>query len=196
MKRFLPLLLLAGCANSLEDDLAAIRAERIELERKLHVADNAPLWVTEGDEAFDRHLKDDDAQIPAFVYDHLLRKLHKMSADEIRSSTTEGYNYDQCLAAPAAMRGKFWRTTGRISRIWVEKTPGPGLPVDQVYAGVFYSDDGPIFFHVLEKPDMLELRQDTVELDGLFLKVCRYPLTEGRTIAAPFFMGKSLRKLL
>ncbi len=198
MKRFaLALWLFGGCASSVEDDFSTIRAERIELEERLSLAENAPLWVTEGEYAFDRFIQDDDSAIPSFMYDHLVRKLADRSAIEIRAATEEGFDWDRCLDSPASFRGRFWRVTGTIARIWVERIASADLPVRHVYAGVFYPRGGaPVFFHVLEKPDVLELHSDTVEIDGLFLKVIRTPTTNGRDVVAPFFLAKTMRRLM
>jgi hypothetical protein len=193
VRRLLPLLLL-GCARSFEDDLAEIRAERIRIEGQLQVADTAPIWVTEGEHAFPKFVKDDDSHLPSFVYDHIAKKLRAFSADEIRGQTQEGFGHARCLEMPAAFRGRFWRVTGTVARIWVE--PVPGGPVPELYGCVFYPERGaPVLVHLLEKPDILELYRDTVEIDGIFVKLLTYA-SEGREVAVPFFMAKTMRKLM
>ena len=197
MRRIVYLLLLPGCARTVRDDLADLRAERSRLEERLRVSEHSPIWVSEGDHAFERFLRDDDSEIPSFIYDHVLRKLAAQGDSAIRAATREGFDPAACLASPASFRGAFWRVSGMISRFWIQKIADPDCPASQVYAGVFYPDYGdPVFFHLLEKPDILELGADTVEIDGLFLKVVTFRSPGGRVLTAPFFMAKTLRRLM
>ncbi|GEM_PF-5650442 len=196
MKRLLSLLLLSAC-RTVDDDLADLRAERIRLEERLHTLESAPIWVSEGEQAFDRHIRDDDSNIPSFIYDHLFRKLRDRSADSIRAETCEGFDLRRSVASPGEFRGRFWRVTGTITKIWPETIDDPAAPVRRVFAGVIHPGGGsPVYFHLLEKPDILELRSDTVEMDGLFVKVLRFDAPGGRRIEAPFFVAKTLRRML
>lgn len=168
----------------------------MRIERRLQVAADAPVWVSEGENAFDQFVRDDDAQVPDFIYDHVARRLGERKDESIRAETREGFDPAKCLADPAAFRGRFWRVAGRIVRVWPEPLDA-GAPVSRVFAGVFYPEKGfPVFFHVIEKPDALELLKDTVEIDGLFVKVIRYTTPSGRTVTAPFFMARSVRRLM
>ena len=138
-----------------------------------------------------------DAEVPAFVYDHILAKLRDRTAESIRAETGEGFDPEKCVASPSAFRGKFWRVTGRIMRIWPEEVTGSAPPVPRIFAGIFFPDGGwPVYFHVIEKPDILELRSDTVEIDGLFVKVIVHQASSGRTVTTPFLIAKSMRRLL
>lgn len=192
MKRLPALLLLAAC-RTMDDDLARIRAERQRLEREIRIAEDVPLWTA----GFDPQIRDDDSNIPEHIYDHLIRKLHARGEASIRMETKEGFRFDRSLAAPGGFRGKFWRVTGTITRIWPEALEDPKAPVPRIFAGLFYVDeDQPVYFHLIEKPDALELGRDVVEIDGLFVKVLRFPLSGGRRIEAPFFIAKTMRRMM
>ncbi len=188
--RFLLLLpLLSGCRPSLRDELGALHAERVEMEADLEIREGTPMWIPD----FAKHLIDGDTYIPSFIYDHILAKLYQMAEPDIRVQTEEGFDPEN----PGESRGRFWRISGGIARIWPEKIPGSRAPLKRVYAGIIYTEEGfPILFHVIKKPEVLELGEDFVELDGLFLKTMLFQGAKGKTITAPFFLARSLRKLM
>jgi hypothetical protein len=66
-----------------------------------------------------------------------------------------------------------------------------------VHAGLFF-DRGqrPVIFHVVDKPDVLVLREDTVETTAVFVKMIEYTSASGRRLRAPFLVGKVLRRTL
>ena len=183
------LLVLAGCAPSLRSDLGEIRAQRIEMEETVTLAEDAPLWSP----SFEKYITDEDAFVPGFLYDHLLGKLCRLKKSEIRSRTEEGFDPDE----PEKNRGRFFRISGGIARIWPEAIPGSRSPLTRVFAGILYTEAGfPVLFHLAEKPEVLELGEDFVELDGLFLKTMIFRGAGGKTLVAPFFLAKTLRKLM
>ena len=182
----LPLLLLSCGAETFQNEL---RTERIEIREASSIKQNSPLWS----ETFEKEIFDGDTYLPRHIHDHILTKLHAMDSKVIRKKTREGFHPDR----PDESRGKFWRISGVIARIWPEEIPDSRSPLPRIFAGILYTDQGePVLFHLTEKPHVLELGEDTVEIDGLFLKEMKFQRASGKTITAPFFLAKSLRKLL
>jgi hypothetical protein len=182
----LSLLILINCSPSFDEEL---RVERVQNEKITPIKTETPLWTAE----FGKEIFDGDTYLPSHIYDHILGKLHKLSHKAIRKRTLEGFHPDN----PPHSRGKFWRISGVIARIWPEEIPDSHSPLSRVFAGILYTEEGlPVLFHLSEKPRVLELGEDVVELDGLFLKQMRFRGANGETIIAPFFLAKSLRKLL
>ena len=195
-----PLLLLllalpASCSYSLEGEIAATRAEITELRRR--IPPEAALWVHEGPENFNQFVEDDTPRVPDFIYLHLLRKLHGMSAAEIESAAAGTYDGERFAADPGAFRGRIYLTHGLIGELHTEPVTDPKHPVRSVHAGVFFDPARrPVLFHVIQKPDVLVLREDTVETAAVFVKMIEYTSKSGRRVIAPFFVGKVLRRYL
>lgn len=189
------LALLGGCSHSLESDLAGTRAEIHELENK--IPPESPLWIFEGPDRFDSFLTDNDPGIPDFLYHHLLRKLDGLSDEEIDAQSQGDFDFERCEKDPALFRGKVWRVHGVIGELHTEAVLDPKVPVQMAHAGVFFDSAlKPVLFHVTRKPEVLTLRQDAVETRALFIKWIDYKSRSGRTITAPFFVGKTLRRYL
>jgi hypothetical protein len=184
-----------GCARSLQQDSENLRAEIVELQKK--IPPEAPLWISDGPDGFDALVTDNDADIPDFLYHHLLRKFNGMSDEAIEGQSKGAFNRDECLRDPALFRGKIWRVHGVIAELHVENVKDPKNPGRQAHAGVFFDDAlRPSLFHVVDKPEILTLRLDSVETQALFVKWIEYKTKSGRTVTAPFFVGKTLRRYL
>jgi hypothetical protein len=189
------LALAAGCTNSVQQDTENLRAEIVELRKK--IPPEAPLWISEGPDRFDALVTDDDAGVPDFLYHHLLRKLNGMSEEEIDGLSKGTFNLDECSRDPALFRGKIWRVHGVIAELHAENAGDPRNPNRQAHAGVFFDDAlRPYLFHVVQKPEIVTLRKDSVETQALFIKWIEYKSKSGRTVTAPFFVGRTLRRYL
>ena len=187
--------LLGGCSYSLQPDIVNARAEIVELKRK--IPPESPLWIFEGPDKFDSFVPDYDAGVPDFLYHHLLRRLHAMSDAEIDGQVKGDFNLDECSRDPGLFRGRFWRIHGMIGELHAEQVTDPKHPVRLAHAGVFFDDSTrPFLFHVVQKPDVLMLREDLVESRAIFVKWIEYKTKSGRLVTAPFFIGKSLRRYL
>ena len=197
MRPLLPLILLfpLSCVHSLESDLSGTRAEIVELEKK--IPPESPLWIFEGPDRFDSFVTDTDPGVPDFLYHHLLRKLDGLSQDEVDAQTKGDFDYEEAHKDPGLFRGRIWRVHGVIGELHTERVDNPKVPVKLAHAGVFF-DPGlkPILFHVTRKPEVLTLREDSVETRAVFVKWIDYTSKSGRTITAPFFVGKTLRRYL
>jgi hypothetical protein len=194
--RFLVLgTLLGGCSYSLENDIGDARAQIVDLERK--IPPESPLWIFEGPDRFDAFLVDYDPGVPEFLYDHLLRKLDAMSQEEIDAQSKGEFDLDACSRDPALYRGKIWRVHGVIGEFHAEPVDHPHHPVPVAHAGVFFDANArPVLFQVTRKPDVLTLREDSVETRAVFVKWIEYTSRSGRLVTAPFFIGKTLRRYL
>jgi hypothetical protein len=187
--------LLGGCSYSLENDIGNARAEIVDLQRK--IPPESPLWIFEGPDRFDAFLADYDPGVPEFLYHHLLRKLDAMSSEEIDAQSKGEFDLDGCSRDPALFRGKIWRVHGVIGEFHAEPVENPKHPVRVAHAGVFFdANTRPVLFHVTQKPDVLTLRQDSVETRAVFVKWIEYTSRSGRLVTAPFFVGKTLRRYL
>lgn len=195
MRASVLLLSLASCSYSLEGEIAQTRAQIVDLERQ--IPPEAPLWVHEGPDNFNQFLEDDTPNVPDFIYHHLLRKLHAMSAAEVEALAQGTFDWDAIAKDPAAFRGKIIRAHGVIGELHTEPVADAKGPVRIVHEGVFF-DKGrrPVLFRVVQKPDVLVLREDTVETAAVFVKMIETTSKSGRRLIAPFFVGKVLRRYL
>jgi len=191
----LALAALASCSYSLEDDAAGLRTEIVGLKQR--IPPEAPLWISEGPHAFAPFLRDTTPHVPDFIYHHLLRRLHAIDEGSPDAKSQGDFDREACEKDPEKFRGRFWRVGGVIADLHPEPVDDPGNPVRTAHAGVFF--DGslrPILFHVVDKPEVLTLRDDTVETKAIFIKIIEYTSRGGRKVAAPLFIGKALRRTL
>jgi len=188
---FLP----GGCTRSVQQDTEDLRADIVELQNR--IPPEAPLWISEGPDRFDALVTDDDAALPDFLYHHLIRKFRALSDEDIEGLSQGRFNHEECARDPALFRGKIWRIHGVIGELHAEEVHDPKAPGRLAHAGVFFDDAlRPYLFHVAEKPEILTLRKDSVETQALFVKWIEYKSRSGRTVTAPFFVGKTLRRYL
>ncbi len=186
---------LSGCAHSLDADLVNTRAEIVELQKK--IPPEAPLWIFEGPDRFDSAVTDRDPGIPDFLWHHLLKKIDAMPDADIDAQAKGDFDYEGCRQDPALYRGHIWRVHGVIGEIHTEPVSNPRVPVAVAHAGVFFDPAlRPVIFHVTRKPEILTLRQDEVETRAVFVKWIEYKTKSGRTVSAPFFVGRTLRRYL
>jgi hypothetical protein len=191
----LALLALGSCSYSLADDAAGLRTEIVGLERS--VPPESPLWIAEGPNRFDPFLEDRSPHVPDFIYHHLLRRLHGMADREPDAQSQGDFDRAACEKEPSMFRGRFWRVHGVIADLHPEPLEDPRHPVRVAHAGVLFDETmQPVLFHVVDKPDVLTLREDTVEAKAVFVKIIEYTSRSGRKVAAPLFIGKSLRRTL
>ncbi len=183
--------LLSSCAADLHSELAGLRAEIDQLERT--VPPEAPLWISEGENAFPPFLDDHTARVPDFIYNHVLGKVAKMSTEEIDALTKGDFNLDECLKDPGAFRGRFYRVRGTIGILRAQPCDSDS-GLREVHAGLVWNDQRPSAFHAAVKPEVLYLHSDLVEFTGIFLKILRFTTKEGTVVDAPFFLAKSVRK--
>ena len=189
------LTLLAGCARSLGDDLADTRVEISDLEKK--IPPEAPLWIFEGPDRFDSFVPDGEPGVPDFLYHHLLRKLDALPDAEIDAQSKGDFDFEEAAKDPGLFRGRIWRVHGVIGELHTESVEDPRGPVPRAHAGVFFDSAlRPVLFHVTRKPEVLTLRQDAVETRALFVKWVDYKSRSGRTVTAPLFVGRTLRRYL
>ncbi len=175
--------------------MANVRTEIVALQGK--IPPEAPLWVHDGPDNFDQFITDDTPSVPDFIYLHLLRKLNAMSDAEVEALAPGPLDWDACAADPAKFRGRVFRAHGVIGELHTEPVEDAKHPVRTVHAGlIFEKGRRPILFHVVRKPDVLVLREDTVETAAVFVKMIEYTTVSGRRISAPFVVGRVLRRYL
>lgn len=181
---------MAGCRPaSLRGDLEEVRSEIQALEKR--IAPETPIYVEE----FEAALDDETPRIPGEIYEHVARHLSRMSDEEVRAKVDRNADYRLLLDEPSAMRGRFVRMEGVIGKIWTEPVGISGVPHPWIYAGiVFVKNRDPLLFHVIEKPDLLNLKEDLVYLDAIFLKVIEYQVQDGGKVRAPLIVGRRLHK--
>lgn len=185
-------LLLASCGRpSLDADLARMRAEIEALERELPA--DSPLWITEGENAFARHLDDRTARVPDFIYNHVLSKIAKSRAADLEAQVQGDFDAVAALKDPDAARGRFWKLRGVIGSLRSQGADADA-GVREVQAGLVWINEVPVLFHLAEKPEIVRLGEDVVELSGVFVKILQQRTRSGGTVEAPFFLAKSLRK--
>lgn len=189
------LLLLGACAYSLDDEVLEIRAEIAQLRKS--VPPESPIWISEGPDRFDLVVEDYSDRVPDYIYQHVLRKLHEMKPGEAEALSRGDFDWAACEADPAKFRGRFWCVRGVIGDLHAAAPGDRDFPVRRVFSGVLF--DGrmrPVLFHVVQKPDVLTLREDSVETKAIFVKMIEYTTRSGRRVVAPFFIGRTLRRFV
>ncbi len=185
---------LASCGQpGFRGHIAGIRAEIEALERS--IPPEAPLWPDQGEHDFNRHIEDYTPRIPDFIYNHVARKLAAMTEVDFQAAAQPKTDLEDLIANPARSRGKLFRVTGRIGHLAPERQRVDGSSKwREVFVGTLFNGEQPVHFHVVTKPDVVYLGSDEVDFIGVFVKVLGYPKAGEPTLAAPFFMAKSLRK--
>jgi hypothetical protein len=192
----LPAALGISCAAaSIDSELLELRAEIRHLEES--IPPEAPLWIHEGPDRFERFIEDYSADFPDFIYHHVVRNLIAMPDGGPARRSLGKFDLEACRKHPERFRGRFWRVSGIVGEIHPERTDTKAAGTDRMYAGVFFdSRMRPVLFHVTDKPEPLSLREDFVETEAIFVKLIEYVTKSGRRVVAPFFIGKSLRRYL
>jgi hypothetical protein len=191
MRRAAPLILLAACRGGLplDDEIRVVKSEVRHLEEE--ISTESPLWVPE----FDKLMDDDTPDVPEVVYRHVVRKLWKMSDEEIQTQVVKGAKSRALRDDPGAHRGRFYRIVGRVSRVWVEDVAFSGFPRPRIYGGIMYVNDRePVLFHSLTQPELLYVKEDMIGFEGVFLKIVSHELSGGGELRAPFLVARALRK--
>jgi hypothetical protein len=189
--RALALLLLAGCGTSLHDDLSGVRAEIRELQAR--IPPEAPLWIFEGPDRFDRFTEDGADSVPGHVRDHVLWRLTSGPEPVAEGS----FDWDAARRDPAAFRGKAWRFGGVIGDLRPEPVGDARHRVPAAHAGACFDERLRLhLFHVAEKPEVLTLREDSVVLTALFVQWVEIETRSGRRVSAPYFLGRHVRRTL
>lgn len=181
---------LAGCRPvGLQSDLEEVRSEIRVLEKR--IPPETPIYVQE----FESALDDETPRIPGEIYEHVAKHLSRMTDEDIRAKVDKNADYRLLLEEPSGMRGRFVRMEGLIGKIWTEQVQIAGVPNPWIYAGIlFVKNRDPLLFHVIEKPDLLNLKEDLVYLDAIFLKVVEYQIQDGGKVRAPLIVGRRLHK--
>ncbi len=188
-------LLSASCSRSLESEALNLRAEIAALQKS--VPPESPLWISEGPDRFDRFMEDYSPRIPEHIYLHVVRKLNAMKTPEAEDLSQGDFDFAACEKDPDRFRGRTWRIHGLIGEFHPEDLRGKDFPVRVVHAGVLFDDERrPILFHVVQKPEVLTIREDHVETKAIFFKMIEYTSRSGRRVVAPFFVGKVLRRFV
>lgn len=192
----LPAALGTSCAAaSFDSELLDLRAEIRHLKES--IPPEAPLWIHEGPDRFERFIEDYTPGIPDFIYHHVLRKLNDLSDSSVARQSLGDFDLDACREHPERFRGRFWRVHGIIGEIHPERLDAKEAGISRAFAGVFFDAKmRPFLFHVTEQPELLTLRDDFVETRALFVKLIEYVTKSGRRVVAPFFIGKTLRRYL
>lgn len=188
-----PLLLAAGCSYSLRGDLEATRLDIVRLQRA--IPPEAPLWIADGPDRFDQFIEDYSDDFPEHVYHHMIRKLHAAAPDG--ADAAADFDFAACLREPARFRGKPWRVHGVVADLRTEEVDDPRGPLKRIHAGVLFDERmNPVFFRVVQKPDVLTIGEDNVEARAVFVKLLEYETRSGRRVVAPLFIGRALRRYL
>lgn len=197
-----------GCHRpSIYREVEEIRAEIRRMEKKTSVPQDAPVWIRETDararpdlddeDVFDRMVRDHTPSLPDVVYYHVLAKLAGMTDKEIAAQSKGTLSYEECLKNPQKYRGRFWSFRGTVHHhLRRDEIADPASPVREVFAGAAYVGGGqPVLFHLVEKPPILYVHQDSVEVVGIFVKIISVG-PPGKEISAPLFLARSARRFL
>ncbi|MBM4047835.1 MAG: hypothetical protein FJ279_22245 [Planctomycetes bacterium] len=159
------------------EDVERVRKPLLDLSLLLTVQDQEPL------------------EKEPFYY--LLRRVREMTHEELDSLRDPAITFDSYVDTPDRCRGKVHQVMGTLFRL--QPTPLPadnptGLPT--LYEGQIVDRDVNMFsFYVLEEPGNVRLKEDSVLLNGVFLKVIAYKARSGQFHASPLLIGKRLVKV-
>lgn len=179
--------LLAGCRQySWHDDIAKMRAELSTVS----IPADAPLYMPE----FDEMIKDYSPIEPDIVYEHILRKMQTIKPEEVRERFKGEFDYARCLKSPGEFRGNFWRVRGTVYNIEAHRFPREIVSLGEIHQCVIYTGNSrPLLVHLAHKPDPLYIDEDTVQFDGIFIKLL-VETTETGDVIVPFFLSNNLRR--
>lgn len=135
-------------------------------------------------------------------YRRLLQILTSYPREEVEQRAVRKLDYEAALADPDAWRGEFVWTRGVIVELWAERLRDPVFGMTDVYRGVLAEGDAQngVFFDLPESPPDLDLRQEPVDVFGIFYRTVRYePLApqkeEQRVRTVPYLVVKTVRRV-
>jgi hypothetical protein len=151
------------------------------------------------EQRFDGFLDKAKDQTPIEIQDdtyfYLVRHLAKADAGAI-SKDAKRVDYKYFADVPSELRGQTVRLNAlflKTSALRLDQKQGD---VEWIYRTYLTNGNGTEGFVVdfLERPPRLEERRDLVSMDAVFLKLGTYEGSKG-PMQAPFFVGKSLRRV-
>ena len=171
-----------SCASSAEAVILRLKNEAELMEKQIRSTSPEPL-----PQEFFPYISDGDNEIEEIIYVHVIEAVRKISFE----GKSPDFDYSKVCSQPALQRGKRFRVIGTVERVEIETVNGANVYV----AVILTPDSKPVLVHFPEKPAVLYISSDMVELEGIFVKLA--VMRHGsQKIPVPFFVGKYLKKYI
>lgn len=135
-------------------------------------------------------------------YRRLIQILMSFPAEEVEQRAVRKLDYAAAMADPDAWRGEFVWARGLVAEMYANRLKNPVFGMQDVYQGILTEGDGTngVFFDLIGEPPPLKLRNDPIDVFGIFYRTVRYePLRpekeEGEFREAPYLLVKTIRKV-
>lgn len=142
------------------------------------------------------------------AYNTLLSYMAKLSPEEISEKSNPRISYKNLLLTPERYRGKIVRAAGRLTYLRPYDIDTNPAGIKTIYAGMIDSTITEEYFkfHIIKLPQESLITYesekgiaDEVSIEGVFLKIERYPLAEPKydqfESYAPFLIGQTIKKI-
>lgn len=132
-------------------------------------------------------------------YYDVLEKLASLTPAEVTSAVSPSIKWEHYYLQDATeARGAFVKAYGRL--FLFERRGGlyeNAAGLDHIWAGCIVDNRSRThIFHLVGEPDWQpKVRDDVVEIEGVFLKVIKYKNVQGQTAYAPFILARNIRKV-
>ena len=130
-------------------------------------------------------------------YRRLIEIVSSYTPEEVHAKVTRDLDYPDAIAHPENWQGEFVRVRGLIGNMHAVKLARPIWDHPDVYQGVLAQPDGAegLIFELLDAPPDVRLREDVVDLEGVFYRTLKYQrqITKyGKTQTAPYLIVRNI----
>lgn len=142
------------------------------------------------------------------AYNRLLSYMADLSPEKISQITDLNIGYKDLLLTPERYRGKIVRAEGRLTYLRPYDIDTNPAGIKTIYSGMIDSTITEEYFkfHIIKLPQESLITYesekgipDEVSIEGVFLKIERYPLAEPQydqlESYAPFLIGQTIKKI-
>jgi len=134
------------------------------------------------------------AETPGYV--KLITSLAAYKPEEVSARATADLDYAAVMADPDRFRGEFVRVRAIIAGLEAHRLDHPIAGSVDVYRGVVAKADGSegVWFDMLERPPQVELKEDVVELEGVFYRTVSFENKKSQTMQAPWLIVRNFTR--
>ncbi len=131
-------------------------------------------------------------------YRRLLELLQRYREEELRQKALERPDFFQAaLADPEVWRGELVRVRGLVAGMEAVRLSRPIGDQEDVYRAYVTETDGSegVVVDFLAQPPAIEIREDVVDVEGVFFRTVRYENLKGGVAEAPYLIARNLRRM-
>jgi len=128
-------------------------------------------------------------------YRNLLRILASFTAEEVSRRATRKLDPKAALQDPEAWQGEFVWHRGLVAEVYANRLRQPVPGRTDVYRVILAEADGTegVFVDLTGERPEVELREDPVDVEGVFYRTVRYESVSGKVREAPYLIARNLR---